>query len=114
MIDTSKVTGYEPGAEHDHDEYHSSLEVDDTSGWKVFIVPGLLILFLIAALALFLTSTGDNGPDPRVAARLQQKQQADAARQTQVDARQQAAQQAAWDQQQGAGAAPATGNAAGR
>ena len=98
----STITGYAPGEEIEHDEYHSSIEVDDTSGWKVFIVPGLLILFLIAALALFLTSTGNDGPDPRVAARLQQKQQAEAARQTQVDARQHAAQQAAWDQQQGA------------
>ncbi len=114
MIDTTKVTGYEAGAEHDHDEYHSALEVDDTSGWKVFIVPGLLILFLVAALALFLLSSdGDAGPDPRIAARLQQKQKADADLKAQIDARQAAAQQAAWQQSQNA-AAPATGNAAGQ
>ena len=34
----------------EHDEYHSALEVDDTSGWRVFIVPGLMIAFLIGAL----------------------------------------------------------------
>ena len=115
MIDTSKVTGYEPGAEHEHDEYHSSLEVDDTSGWRVFLVPGLLLLFLVAALALFLLSSdGDAGPDPRIAARLQQKQKADADLKAQIDARQNAAQQAAWQQQGGAAAAPAAGNAAGQ
>ena len=109
MIDTSKVTGYEPGTEHEHDEYHSSLEVDDTSGWRVFLVPGLAILFLIAALALFVVASGNDGPDPRVAARAQQKQKASEDLKAQVDARQAAAQQAAWQQSQGA-----TQNAAGQ
>lgn len=39
-------------AEFEHDEYHSSLEMDDTSGWRVFIVPALAALFVIGALAI--------------------------------------------------------------
>ncbi|MFN3943939.1 MAG: hypothetical protein ACK4K7_03280 [Allosphingosinicella sp.] len=51
------------------DEYHSSLELDDSSGWRAFIVPGILVLFLIGALAL--TFMGGSGqPDPRIADRL--------------------------------------------
>jgi hypothetical protein len=34
----------------EHDEYHSSLEIDDTSGWRVFVVPAILFIFLIGAL----------------------------------------------------------------
>ncbi|HEY0626895.1 MAG TPA: hypothetical protein VGD10_09190 [Allosphingosinicella sp.] len=34
----------------EHDEYHSSLEFDDSSGWRVFIVPALLAVFVIGAL----------------------------------------------------------------
>ena len=39
-------------AEFEHDEYHSSLEVDDTIGWRVFVVPALAALFVIGALAI--------------------------------------------------------------
>ena len=65
-----------PETELEHDEFHSSLEIDDTSGWRVFIVPGLLLLFLVGALSFFLLYSGDSEirPDPRVAARLQEKQ----------------------------------------
>lgn len=42
-----KSTGEMP---FEHDEFHSSLEVDDTSGWRVFIVPALMIIFVIGAL----------------------------------------------------------------
>jgi hypothetical protein len=35
----------------EHDEYHSALEVDDTSGWRVYLVPALALLFVIGALA---------------------------------------------------------------
>lgn len=74
-IDKSKLTGYTNEAEIEHDEFHSSLEVDDTSGWRVFIVPGLAILFLIGAIALFFLSTSDTTPDPRVQAQIRAKQQ---------------------------------------
>jgi hypothetical protein len=72
---TSKITGYSDPADIEHDEYHSSLEVDDSSGWRVFIVPALAILFLIGAIALFFAASNDATPDPRVQARLMAKQQ---------------------------------------
>lgn len=51
------------------DEYHSTIEFDDSSGWRPFLVPGILVLFLIGALAL--TFMGGNGqPDPRIADRI--------------------------------------------
>jgi hypothetical protein len=53
------------------DEYHSNLELDDSSGWRVFIVPGLLVLFLIGAIALTFFHGGGGQPDPRIADRLQ-------------------------------------------
>lgn len=45
---------HSPDVEQDpHDIYHSSLEVDDTSGWRVFIVPGLALLVAVGGLAGF-------------------------------------------------------------
>jgi hypothetical protein len=56
------------------DEYHSTLEVDDSTGWRAFIVPGILVLFLVGALAL--TFWGGGGqPDPRIANRFNADQQ---------------------------------------
>jgi hypothetical protein len=86
QIDRSKLTGYSSEAEIEHDEYHSALEVDDTSGWRVFIVPGLAILFLVGAVALFFLSTGDNTPDPRVQAQIRAKQEQQAQRKAESDA----------------------------
>lgn len=40
----------------EHDEFHSSLEVDDSSGWRVFLVPGLALLFVIGAILSFVLS----------------------------------------------------------
>lgn len=40
-----------PEPEFEHDEFHSSLEIDDTTGWRVFIVPVALGVFVIGALA---------------------------------------------------------------
>jgi hypothetical protein len=34
----------------DHNEYHSRLEFDDSTGWHIFIVPGLLLVLLIGAI----------------------------------------------------------------
>ena len=51
------------------DEYHSSLEIDDSSGWRVFIVPGVLLLFLLGAVLFIVISQGETGPDPRIADR---------------------------------------------
>ena len=117
---TSKITGYDNEADIEHDEYHSTLEVDDTSGWRLFIVPGILLLLLIGAIAFFIIySNSDMGPDPRTQARMQAKQKADVEEKARVDARQQAAQAAAWQQTQqaqGAGSqtAPAAAPAAGQ
>jgi hypothetical protein len=52
------------------DEFHSSLEVDDSSGWRVFIVPGVLLLFLLGAVLFIVFSQSESGPDPRIADRL--------------------------------------------
>lgn len=41
-----------PQDEFEHDEYHSSLEIDDTTGWRVFIVPALAAIFVIGALMI--------------------------------------------------------------
>ena len=41
---TSKPTPFE------HNEYHSRLEFDDSTGWHIYIVPGLLLALLIGAL----------------------------------------------------------------
>ena len=84
--DRSKLTGYSSEAEIEHDEFHSALEVDDTSGWRIFIVPGLAIVFLIGALILFFVSTGDTTPDPRVQAQIRAKQEQQAQRKAQADA----------------------------
>ena len=54
----------------EHDEFHSSLEVDDSSGWRVFIVPGVLLLFLLGAIAFIVLQQGTSEPDPRIADRL--------------------------------------------
>jgi len=56
------------------DEFHSSLEVDDSSGWRVFIVPGLLLLFVLGAILFIVLYQGSPEPDPRVAERLRAKQ----------------------------------------
>ena len=56
------------------DEFHSSLEIDDSSGWRVFIVPGLLLLFVLGAILFIVLNQGDTAPDPRVAEHLRQKQ----------------------------------------
>jgi hypothetical protein len=58
----------------EHDEYHSALEIDDTSGWRVFLVPGLALLFVLGAILMVLLMQGDAEPDPRIAARLEAKQ----------------------------------------
>jgi hypothetical protein len=84
--DFSKVTGYAEGAEIEHDEFHSTLEMDDSSGWRVFIVPGLAILFLIGAVVLFLVSSSDTTPDPRVQAQMRAKQEQQAQRKVEADA----------------------------
>ena len=89
--DRSKLTGYAEGAEIEHDEFHSSLEVDDTSGWRIFIVPGLAILFLLGAVILFFMSTGDTTPDPRVQAQIRAKQEQQAQRNAEADVRAKAA-----------------------
>ena len=60
------------------DEFHSTLEIDDSSGWRVFIVPGLLLLFVLGAILFIILSQGDPAPDPRVAEHLRQKQEAEA------------------------------------
>jgi hypothetical protein len=41
----------------DDNEYHSSLEFDDTTGWHVYVVPALALAFVIGAL-LFLVLYG--------------------------------------------------------
>lgn len=56
------------------DEYHSSLEIDDSSGWRVFIVPGVLLLFVLGAILFIVLDQSDSAPDPRVEAHLKQKQ----------------------------------------
>ena len=56
------------------DEFHSSLEIDDSSGWRVFIVPGVLLLFVLGAIFFIVMNQGDTRPDPRVAEHLKQKQ----------------------------------------
>lgn len=89
--DRSKLTGYSPDAEIEHDEFHSALEVDDTSGWRIFIVPGLAILFLLGAVILFFMSTGDTTPDPRVQAQIRAKQEQQAQRNAEAEARGRAA-----------------------
>jgi hypothetical protein len=56
------------------DEFHSTLEIDDSSGWRVFIVPGLLLLFVLGAILFIVLNQSDTAPDPRVAEHLRQKQ----------------------------------------
>ena len=34
----------------DHNEYHSRLEFDDSTGWHIYIVPGLLLALLLGAI----------------------------------------------------------------
>ena len=43
-----------PQDEFEHDEFHSSLEVDDTTGWRVYVVPALAALFVIGALLIMI------------------------------------------------------------
>ncbi|MGF1550736.1 MAG: hypothetical protein ACFBQW_09480 [Sphingomonadaceae bacterium] len=61
--------------EFEHDEYHSALEIDDTTGWRPFIVIGLIILFLVTMVGLFFVYQGDMEPDPRIADRLREQQE---------------------------------------
>ena len=37
----------------EHDEFHSSLEVDDSSGWRVFIVPGIALVLALGMILAF-------------------------------------------------------------
>lgn len=60
------------------DEFHSSLEIDDSSGWRVFIVPGVLLLFVLGAILFIVLNQSDTSPDPRVAEHLRQKQEEEA------------------------------------
>ena len=60
------------------DEFHSTLEIDDSSGWRVFIVPGVLLLFVLGAILFIVLNQSDTQPDPRVAEHLRQKQEAEA------------------------------------
>lgn len=60
----------------EHDEYHSSLEVDDSSGWRVLIIPIVLIVLVIGMIAFFFVYSGDLEPDPRVANHLKAKEEA--------------------------------------
>ena len=62
-----------PPPEED-DEFHSSLEIDDTSGWRVFIVPIILVILVIGMIAFFFVYEGDMEPDPRIANRLKEQQ----------------------------------------
>jgi hypothetical protein len=63
--------------EYEHDEYHSALEMDDSSGWRVFIVPGLMLLTLVGAILMIVFYQGEGGdPDPRIADRLKRPEQA--------------------------------------
>lgn len=83
MTDQRSAAGGGPETDLEHDEYHSSLELDDTSGWRVFIVPGLAILFMVAAIAFFLIySSSEIEADPRVQANLKKKQEAAASQST--------------------------------
>lgn len=58
----------------EHDEYHSALEIDDTSGWRVFLVPGLALLFVFGAILMVVLYQGNSEPDPRIADRLAAEQ----------------------------------------
>jgi hypothetical protein len=53
----------------EHDEFHSSLEVDDTTGWRVFIVPVVLLVIVFGMIAFFFLYQGNMEPDPRIADR---------------------------------------------
>jgi hypothetical protein len=55
MTDNRTTTAEAP---LEHDEYHSSLEVDDTSGWRVFLVPGLALLFVVGMILSVVLSQG--------------------------------------------------------
>lgn len=56
------------------EEFHSSLEIDDTSGWRVFIVPGLALLAALGMIIAFVVYQDDAEPDPRIANRLKEQQ----------------------------------------
>lgn len=52
------MTDLRPAAADDtgsleHDEFHSSLEIDDSEGWRVFLVPGAALLFALGAILSF-------------------------------------------------------------
>lgn len=66
---TDKRTADEVAA-LEHDEYHSALEFDDSSGWRIFLVPGAALLFVLGAILMLFLSQGDQEPDPRIAKRL--------------------------------------------
>lgn len=42
----------------EHDEFHSSLEIDDSQGWRVFLVPGIALLLALGAILSLVFSQG--------------------------------------------------------
>ena len=38
----------------EHNEFHSSLEFDDTVGWHVYVVPALMLLVVVGGLGSIL------------------------------------------------------------
>lgn len=38
------------GTSANHNEYHSRLEFDDSTGWHIYIVPSFLLVLLISAI----------------------------------------------------------------
>jgi hypothetical protein len=40
----------------EHNEYHSSLEFDDTTGWHVYVVPAAMLLTLVGAILALVLS----------------------------------------------------------
>ncbi len=50
----NRMTSEMPSLEHD--EFHSSLEIDDTRGWRVFLVPGLALLLVVGMILSFVLS----------------------------------------------------------
>lgn len=94
----------------EHDEYHSALEVDDSSGWRVMVIPVLLIVLVIGMIAAFIIYEDDVEPDPRVQAHLERKaREAERTQQPVQPARVPAIQPDAMAPAEGEGAAPAAG-----
>jgi hypothetical protein len=50
--------------------YHSALEMDDSSGWRAWIVPVAMLIVVIGGVAFLFLYQGDQEPDPRIANRL--------------------------------------------